>query len=307
MNVKLHAVHRVIVASTARRLLVGVIYLVATLAAATTYADNTPYKQGLLWEIVTPGQPVSYLFGTIHSEDSRVVELPAIVNTTLKAADTLVLEAPVDSQTETISFQAMLFTDSTRLPKVLSPELYQRTLKVMVERGFSQQVVNALKPWAISIILSVPKPDTGLFLDLFLMQLANAQSIPVWSLETVGEQLAILDGFSLNEQVQMLKDTLNELPEITALHEQLIRAYLDRDLARLVSISEQSVGMGSVELSEKLSDQVIVQRNKRMVDRMEPMLLKGKVFVAVGALHLPGEEGILSLLVARGHQVKAIY
>jgi uncharacterized protein YbaP (TraB family) len=307
MNEKLHAVSGGIIASTARRLLVGVICLVATLAAAITYADPTAYKQGLLWEIVTPGQPASYLFGTIHSEDSRVVELPAIVSTTLKAADTLVLEAPVDSQAETISFQAMLFTDRTRLPKVLNPGLYQRTLSAMAKRGFSQQVVKALKPWAISIILSVPKPNTGLFLDLFLMQMANAQSIPVWSLETVGEQLAILAGFSLNEQVQMLKDTLNELPEIDALHEQLIRAYLDRDLARLVSISEQTMGMGSVELGEKLSEQLIVQRNKRMVDRMEPMLLKGKIFVAIGALHLPGEEGILSLLVARGHQVKAMY
>jgi uncharacterized protein YbaP (TraB family) len=307
MNEKLHAVSGGIIASTARRLLVGVICLVATLAAAITYADPTAYKQGLLWEIVTPGQPASYLFGTIHSEDSRVVELPAIVSTTLKAADTLVLEAPVDSQAETISFQAMLFTDRTRLPKVLNPGLYQRTLSAMAKRGFSQQVVKALKPWAISIILSVPKPNTGLFLDLFLMQMANAQSIPVWSLETVGEQLAILAGFSLNEQVQMLKDTLNELPEIDALHEQLIRAYLDRDLARLVSISEQTMGMGSVELGEKLSEQLIVQRNKRMVDRMEPMLLKGKFFVAIGALHLPGEEGILSLLVARGHQVKAMY
>ena len=307
MNVKLDVVSGVIVTPTARRLLVGVIYLVAKLAATITYADDTAYKQGLLWEIVTPGQPSSYLFGTIHSEDSRVVELPAIVSTTLKAADTLVLEAPVDSQAEAISFQAMLFTDSTRLPKVLNPELYQRTLKAMVERGFSQQVVNVLKPWAISIILSVPKPDTGLFLDLFLMQMASAQSIPVWSLETIGEQLAILDGFNLNEQVQMLKDTLHELPEIAALHEQLIRAYLDRDLARLVSISEQSMGMGSVELREKLSKQLIVQRNKRMVNRMEPLFLNGRVFVAIGALHLPGEEGILSLLVARGHQVKAIY
>ena len=180
-------------------------------------------------------------------------------------------------------------------------------IRAMAKRGFSQQIVNVLKPWAISIILSVPKPETGLFLDLFLMQMASAQSVAIRSLETVGEQLAILDGFSLNEQVQMLKDTLNELPEIAALHEQLILAYLDRDLANLVRISEQSMGMGSVELKEKLSEQLIVQRNRRMVNRMEPMLLKGRVFVAVGALHLPGEEGILSLLVARGHQVKAMY
>ncbi len=304
MKVNLHAVCRLIVAPTARMLLACVIY---TLATAITCADDTAYKQGLLWEIVTPGQPSCYLFGTIHSEDSRVIELPPIVSATLKAAGTLVLEAPVDSQAEAISFQAMLFTDNTRLPKVLDPELYQRVFRAMAKRGFSQQIVNVLKPWAISIILSVPKPQTGLFLDLVLMQMASAQSIAIQSLETVGEQLAILDGFSLNEQVQMLKDTLNELPEIDALHEQLIMAYLDRDLARLVRISEQSMGMGSVELKEKLSEQLIVQRNKRMVNRMEPMLLKGRVFVAVGALHLPGEEGILSLLVARGHQVKAMY
>jgi uncharacterized protein YbaP (TraB family) len=201
----------------------------------------------------------------------------------------------------------MLFADNRHLSSVLDPALYESALLAMEDRGFSKEAMDRLKPWAVSIILSVPRPKTGLFLDLYLASYAHRNEIPVKALETAKEQLGILDGFDLDEQVLMLKDTLDNLQSIPRLHEQLIEAYLLGDLGRLVVISEEAMGTGTRELADKLRTKLIVERNLRMVERLEPILREQRLFVAVGALHLPGDQGLLALLHERGYRLTAVH
>ncbi len=271
------------------------------------HSQENTHDRGLLWRIYKQGLPTSYLFATIHSEDQRVLKLPAYVSQVIKTTDTVVLEASVDDQAGNASLRLMLFSDNRRLSTVLSPALYESTLRAMEDRGFSKEAMDRLKPWAVSIMLSVPRPKTGLFLDLYLAKYARQHNIPVKALETAIEQLAILDGFDLDEQVIMLKDTLDELERIPRLHEQLIEAYLQGDLQRLVEISEEAMGTGSQELANKLRDQLIIERNQRMVQRLEPLLREQRLFIAVGALHLPGAQGLIALLRARGYRLTVVY
>ncbi len=286
-------------------MLVALVFLL--ISNATIPAEKTVSERGLLWQIEAPGYPISYLFGTIHSEDKRVLQLPTAVSEALKTSEALIIEAPVDEEAEVISLRAMMFQDGTNLSDVVTPALYERTVAAMVENGFPEPAVKLLKPWAISIILSVPRPQTGMFLDLYLTIEATNSGMPVKALETVTEQIEILDGFNMDEQIAMLEDTLDDLSKIAELHEQLIQAYLQRDLEQLMEISEQAMGTGTQSLRDKLSDRLIVSRNRRMVKRLEPLLHNGKVFVAVGALHLPGKEGMLSLLTKAGYRVTPIY
>lgn len=262
---------------------------------------------GLLWKIETPGYRPSYLFGTVHSDDRRVLALPLAVRERLDQADTVVIEADPADLADQRSMEAMMFTDGRRLSQVLDPYLYRRTLSAMHGSGYSKRVVDRMKPWAISTVLSVPRPRTGIFLDLYLAREGRRQGKPVQGLETVAEQLRALDGFSLAEQTVMLTEALGQLPRRKAMHEQLIRAYLDRDLAQLVDLGQESMRRGSHALLEKFKTRLIRDRNIRMVARMEPLLRKGNVFFAVGALHLPGEDGILARLEARGYRVTELY
>jgi uncharacterized protein YbaP (TraB family) len=270
-------------------------------------AQDTLFDHGLLWRIEKQGYPTSYLLGTIHSEDRRVLELPAVVNQKMQEVDALVLEAPVGEWAGAASLQTMLFYDNNRLSNVLSPGLYDRTIKAMVDSGYTKEAADRLKPWAISVILSVPRPKTGLFLDRYLDEEARKYTKSVKALETVTEQVAILNGFSLDEQITMLEDTLRDLPQISGLHEELIQAYLKGDLHGLVEISEQAMGMGSKSLVDKIRRRLIVERNERMVRRLEPMLRGESLLVAVGALHLPDANGLLALLVSRGYRLTAVY
>jgi uncharacterized protein YbaP (TraB family) len=280
--------------------------VVMVLIAPLQAQEITP-ERGLLWRIYKQDFPTSYLFATIHSEDPRVLDLPGYVSQVIKAADTVVLEASVDDQAGNASLQHMLFTDDRRLSTVLSANLFEDTLRAMEDRGFSKEATERLKPWAVSIILSVPRPKTGLFLDLYLANYARRNNIPVKALEAVVEQHAILDGFELNEQVIMLQDTLAELEQIPRLHEQLVEAYLEGDLSRLAAISEQSMGTGSARLASKLKHRLILERNYRMIQRLEPLLRERRLFIAVGALHLLGTQGLLALLQAKGYRLTAVY
>jgi len=269
--------------------------------------QDTLFDRGLLWRIEKQGYPTSYLLGTIHTEDKRVLELPTVVNQKMQEVDTLVLEAPVGEWAGAASLQTMLLDGDTRLSDVLSSELYERTTKAMMGNGYPKNAADRLKPWAVSIILSVPKPKTGLFLDRYLAQEARKNAKTIKALETVTEQLAILNGFSLDEQITMLEDTLHDLPQIPGFHEELIQAYLKSDLRGLVEISEQAMGAGSPSLVEKIRRRLIAERNMRMVQRLEPMLRGESLLVALGALHLPGANGILALLAGRGYRLTVIY
>ena len=60
-------------------------------------------------------------------------------------------------------------------------------------------------------------------------------------------------------------------------------------------------------MGKKLMHQLIDQRNARMVTRMEPFLKRGQAFIAIGALHLPGEVGVLNLLAKQGYRVSVVY
>ena len=109
------------------------------------------------------------------------------------------------------------------------------------------------------------------------------------------------------DQVQMLEDVLNYLPEMPMMFEELLDAYLERDLGRLMEVNEEYAEAGDSELEQMFQKRLIDDRNRRMVKRLLPMLQQGRLFVGVGALHLPGEKGVLRLLQQQGYRVEIAY
>ena len=84
-------------------------------------------------------------------------------------------------------------------------------------------------------------------------------------------------------------------------------AYLARDIGAIYQLMSESPMADDPELMQLFKERVIDQRNARMVERMMPRLAEGKAFIAVGALHLPGERGVLNLLDQRGYAITRVY
>ena len=272
------------------------------------YADNNASKQrGLLWEISKPGMVPGYLFGTIHSEDPEVLQLSAVVQQALDDASRVVLEVLMDRNTMIYTSTAMLLTDGRLLSAILGEDLFEPTLAAMQARGIPEVVVERMKPWAVAITLAMPAAETGQVLDLMLYQSALESSKPVYGLETIREQLDVFEGLSLEDQVALVKDAVEQFPGIDALHAALLAAYKRRDLAALEALNESSMKTGDQRLARDFQQRLILDRNRRMAERMQEHLQAGGAFIAVGALHLPGDEGLVALLERRGYTVRVVY
>ena len=270
-------------------------------------AQAASYSQGLLWKIERNGQAPSYVFGTIHSEDPRVINLAKPVQNVFDGAKTFVMEAVIDADAMQAMSKAMLFNDGRALKDVVSTSTYGKAVSALSDYGLPEAAVQLMQPWALAITLSTPKPKTGLILDLLLMQQATAQGKQTAGLESVDEQVGIFAKLPMREQVIMLEDTLQHLGKLEQVLASMHNAYLARDLGKLERISAEQLALGNRALGEKLMRQLIDERNTRMVSRMEPYLKKGQAFIAIGALHLPGKAGVLNLLAQKGYRVSVAY
>jgi len=265
------------------------------------------FTRGLLFEISGAGPTPSYLFGTIHSDDPRVLALPARVQTAFDLADGFVMEAVPDPEAVDKARRVMLFGDGRRLSAVLPMDLYRQVVEAAASRGLTTAAIEPLKPWALVTLLSAPPSRSGEFLDLMLYRNAQEQGKPVAGLETLSEQMEILDGLSEAEQIALLRETLATIGELGEVQTRLLAAYVRRDLDSLTQLNAMYRRWSSPELAARVQELAIDERNARMAERLRPLLDQGGRFIAIGALHLPGPKGVLQRLLDAGLVVQLLY
>lgn len=264
-------------------------------------------EKGILWRIEGAANQPSYLLGTIHSDDVRVTNVPASVAQAFQQADSFSGEIEMDLPNLMQASQATLLSDGQSLEQLVGVSLYKQTVQLLAAYGMPELVVQRMKPWAAAATLSLPRPQTGIFLDMALYHQAAAAGKRVYGLETIAEQVGALESMSPELQVTMLRDAVAQHHQVEQLIEQLITAYLRRDLKALESISNAAMQDGDDRVAEMFSTEVVDRRNYLMLERMQPRLREGNAFVAVGALHLPGDKGLLNLLRNKGYRVSPVY
>ena len=265
------------------------------------------FSHGLLWKIETPGAAPSYLFGTFHTSDPRITVLPCPVKTVFDQTSSYTMEMITNGAGIVSMAEAMFFNDGKTLKDVVGEALYKDTLDVIgISDAGKAGSINSMKPWAVMMTLSGPREGGGLPLDLALQYQATRQGKPTYGLETMDEQIAVFNGMSLADQVTLLRDTVQTQKGAQDAMEELTRAYLDRNLAALMALNDR-FKPADTRVYDTLMDRLLVQRNRNMAERMQKYLKQGNAFIAVGALHLPGDTGLLALLSAGGHQVTRIY
>jgi uncharacterized protein YbaP (TraB family) len=275
--------------------------------------ETIPYGQGLLWRIEAPGGAVSHLFGTMHAADSRVATPPAAVASVLDAAESLTVEVVMTPAVRRSLAEAMVLREGRMLGETVGPALLRRVLDIGGRYGLQPWQTRALAPWALATLFAVPpaevdQRETGApILDDVLQDGAARGGLPLYGLESADEQTAIFTEMSEADQVALLRLAVDEHPRVGWWWEQLVEAYLARDVAGYIELMFEQTAPEDQDLAERFLERLIDARNAVMVERMEPRLSEGGALVAVGALHLPGERGILRLLEQRGHAIERVY
>lgn len=271
------------------------------------------FQQGLLWRVEGSGAGASYIFGTIHSADPAVTALPEPVAEALATARSVTVEMASDAAVERRLAAAMLLPGDRRLGDILKPELHAAAIAAARRYGLPAAAAERLKPWALMAILSVPESerrriDSGLpALDGLLQRTAEAAGKPVYGLETAAEQIAVFDGMALEHQIAFLAEAVAQQEAVEATFEALRRHYLARDLGAILGMIERLQAGSDPALRRLWQERLIDARNRRMAERLRPRLGEGDAFIAMGALHLPGEKGVLNLLAQAGYRLTRVY
>lgn len=264
------------------------------------------FGRGLLWRIDSPNRAPSFLFGTFHSSDPRITDLPCPVQQAFEGSASFTMEVILNGPGLVSMAQAMFFNDGTTLREVLGDTLYRQTLEAAGVDDAAAAGFRRKKPWAVLMELSTPTENYGLFLDMAMQFRAILRDKPTYGLETMDEQIAVFNGLSLADQVVLLRDALRTRDQQDDAVEELAQAYLARDLDALVAISEKH-GSIDPQVQARLMERLLVARNRNMAERMRVRLAEGNAFVAVGALHLPGRQGVLQLLSDAGYRLTRLY
>ena len=293
--------------------LTALLALVSVAIPTTARAESIAYGQGLLWRVETPGARPSYLFGTIHLSDPRVTDLPRPVTDALADVDSLSVELVLDGATQQQLASRMMLTGGRTLDSIVGKALFSDVVAAARPYGLPEAALRVFEPWAVMAVLSIPPEELARSMsgqpsvDQLLQNIATANGIRLIALETVDEQVEALGGMSDADEIEMLRQTVEQQSMLPAMVERMVGHYLDRDLGGLHAFMlEQSVGDDPA-LLDRFLDRILDVRNRRMADRMAGALAEGNAFVAVGALHLPGDTGLLRLLEQRGHTVSRIY
>lgn len=256
-----------------------------------------------MWSIRIDDRQVGYLLGTIHSEDPRVLDFPPSFLDLLSSNQIFAMEMVPDLPTLNRLTQYMQYPDGTTLESQLGPERYARVKAALSSYEIPAEWISRMKVWAAVMTLSVPPPESGFFMDFALSLRAAGSGLKVVGLETLEEQLSFLENMPLEQQLELLDQAVAEHGRVGEIHDRLVERYLENDLQALEAEAAAQLGQLDPAARDNFIEQGIDARNHRMLKSLLPLLEKDQVFVAVGALHLPGESGLLALLRRQGFRL----
>ena len=258
------------------------------------------------------GVPPSWLFGTMHSSAPEIVALPTEVKVALGRSRIVVGELDMaDANLGEIVLSTFL-PAGQKLGDLLPPDLHERTLAALEVLGLPASYADRLQPWMAAVVLSFDREELERqrrgeeALDDLIQRLARERGKAVAGLETAAEQLAIFQNLPLEWQIDYLEMALSAPALVGGSGGALERLYLRGDHRNMWGFYALSTFFARTPFIDYFTKAAIVDRNHLMADRLAPFLAEGGVFVAVGALHLPGAEGLLALLQQQGWRISAL-
>jgi uncharacterized protein YbaP (TraB family) len=272
--------------------------------------------RGVLFRIHSPqpGAPDSLVFGTIHIGEPAELGLDAErVRRAVEGHHTLINEVDGDSPWQPAYDHYRFLAPGQSLAMLIGGTQFIELATLLPEHKGPQ--LNRFKPWVAMTLLEegldAPEPNakdaSQRNIDSVVEDTARTHGLRLVHLETLEDQLAALDCTSPTDYAQVLQQRLADPQELRAETERSLAFYRAGDLPGWLDDID---AMRGLDVHAKVAEQhargcLIEQRNARWIEELEPLLREGGCFVAVGAIHLTGKEGLLAGLARRGFEVSA--
>jgi uncharacterized protein YbaP (TraB family) len=288
--------------------------------------------QTFLFEISSPSNPrKSYLFGTMHETNPKVFNFNDSLFWCIRQADKAIFE--LDLSPESLREVAPFMNAEEELEQKfydfmngfatgIVNNLIPRMIKEVTPEEMVDRMIRLLPEFKIAV-KDIQEQFTGSrnteFLDLYLQNYARSQEKEIIGLETMSEQLFALfkDVLSYDpglaakelsdEMIEFMKSDkpMPGLASFMQSQKRFIDLYANRDFNGVCD-TVNNLGQHSHTLMKKFYKSVFVDRNNIMFERLLPMITQNSMFIAVGAGHLCGDNGLINAFLNDGYQVRPI-
>jgi len=239
------------------------------------------------------GRDTSYLFGTLHLLESSYVDTMPRVMAALGRADEVVGELVLDSIATGDIMQS--FLSGPPLDSLLTESEYKQ-VKAAVKKfaPVPMMLLNNVEPIVLYTLLlegmyakAYPENQkTHVEMDMFFENEAKNAGKSVIGLESADDQLGVLDSVPLPEQIDELMDLVSHPKKAGQQMDKMLANYGAGKISEI--LDDPSFGSFSPEEMRSL----IYDRNKKWLDTLPKLMNGHKLFIAVGAGHLPGKQGL---------------
>jgi uncharacterized protein YbaP (TraB family) len=294
----------------------------AAYAAIEIAASAMPFRHGKLFRLSRAGSEPSYLFATLHLSDPRITSFSPRLTATLTGSKIVVLETLETGDLLRRAIRndhaawrrATLARGNQRVDNLLHEKDFKQLEALVARSGLPKSVAREFKASTLALLLDLSScaarlPGTKPYLDKLVANIARENKIETVGLESVIEQIEILNGLPRETERDLLIAILRRADRSEDFVETEIARYVEGDIGGLLAwlqSAEPIHGVAQAQIPLAFDDRLITLRNHRMRDRALAFLRRGGAFIAVGAVHLPGKEGLLSLFETEGYHVDAL-
>jgi uncharacterized protein YbaP (TraB family) len=261
-----------------------------------------------LWLVEKKGTK-SYIFGTVHVGDASMAKLPNKVISAIKETDEVIVEVdiskftPFEIQSKTMPF--MLLPAGKTLKSELKTQNYQAIDNYFKKKSIDINLFSTMRPWAVMLIITQMEYQNAGYsenygIDKQIISFANKNKIKVGQLETLEQQLSIFSQLSPYSDA-MVSDTFEQLKDMSAHFDRLMNSWKNGSLKDLNTYYKEIFTQDEFgKLGEKV---MLVDRNQNWLKQLTPRFKNESLFIAVGALHLASEQGLIQQLKNQGYKV----
>lgn len=262
-------------------------------------------EKSLLWEISGNGLAnPSYLYGTMHVGDKRAHNFSDSTMIAFNAAKAYAGELNMAEVDQAALLNMMKLQDGQKLHTLFTDDEWESLVSYCQTKMHVNP--NDFDDYNIFFIYSLIaqgqfKNQMGQAVDMYFYNEAKKSRKKLLGLEKPEEQIAAINSMKTDDQKKMLLDAVNGKNGNSGKElKKMLKYYGKGDLEGLLEFSKDA------EFSSEFESNLVTHRNHNMAERMEPIMKEQSTFVAVGALHLPGDEGVINLLRQAGYKVRAV-
>lgn len=259
----------------------------------------------LLWEISGKNlkQP-SYVFGTFHILCKDDIQFSANMQAALKASQQVYFEMDLDDPKNTLGGMFFMNMKDKTLSDLYTVEELQKVKKFYKDSlKMNLSYFNKMKPMMLAALLyprMMPcKTPSGV--EIELMTIAKKEKKEILGFETIEFQSSIFDSIPYSVQAKDLLKSIDSMDKYKLYFNKMVQTYKNQQTDSLVAIVNDKTFTDG-----ENNDALLKNRNVNWVKQLKTILPKTNIFMAVGAAHLFGKDGLIDLLRKDGFTVKPI-